>query len=291
MGAVPTWPAKESAAWFLSSNAINLGTKDARVNSDSFSSLPWTLHWNDSAPQQRDSQSESQAAWHTWPWISPRGGFFLIKYSFRTLSLRNPWVQAGGKKCKGTSHCLNIGTSHLCWPSKNSGKTPLERPSNVCRAAAMPVTMDLIEGYSQYVRSLLNDFGTEVRKNWNLGLKMSSWEICAANQQINQETKSFSTSSTMTSSFAPPRFSIVPPVPPLFLHLFKSSPHVLWNLFPVMVFSWFPSSLPWFSPWLPHLFAVANRWLETAALDVFRWTREGPVHKNSKYQSSLTTRN
>jgi hypothetical protein len=24
---------------------------------------------------------------------------------------------------------------------------------------------------------------------------------------------------------------------------------------------------------------------------VFRWTREGPVHKNSKYQSSLTTRN
>jgi hypothetical protein len=24
---------------------------------------------------------------------------------------------------------------------------------------------------------------------------------------------------------------------------------------------------------------------------VFRWTREGPDHKNSKYQSSLTTRN
>lgn len=79
-----------------------------------------------------------------------------------------------------------------------------------------------------------------------------------------------------------PRFSIVPPVPPLFLHLFKSSPHVLWNLFPVMVFSWFPSSLSWFSSWLPHLFAVANQWLETAALDMFQWTHEGPVHKTAR---------
>ena len=193
-----------------------------------------------------------------------------------------------GKKMQ-RDKSLNIGTSHLCWPSKNSGKTPLKRPSNVCRAAAMPVTMDLIEGYFQYVRpaewfwnggSLKLEFRVK-----NVELR----DMCSksANQPRDQELQyQFYNDFFMC---LPPRFSIVPPVPPLFLHLFKSSPHVLWNLFPVMVFSWFPSSLSWFSPWLPHLFAVANQWLETAALDMFQWTREGPVHKNSTYQSSLTT--